>query len=86
MVIVKRHADAMSAYASHDISAKAKGVLAYLAAAEGEHMTVERVNEDMLEGSAAIRNAIKELEEAGHLKRERRNEGRRVWYDWTVTF
>lgn len=86
MVIVKRHADTMSAYASPELSMKAKGILAYLAAAEGDHMTIERMCEEMAEGYAAIRRAVKELEESGHLKRERKNEGKRVWYDWTVTF
>lgn len=86
MVIVKRHADAMCVYGSSELSAKAKGIMAYLAAAEGDHMTIERMESEFQEGYASIRRGIKELEESGHLTRERKNEGRKVWYDWTVRF
>lgn len=86
MVTVKRHADAMAAYSDESITAKAKGIMAYLAAAEGEHMTLERMASDMAEGMGALRRGIKELEQAGYLERKRDNSCGHAVYDWILTF
>lgn len=85
MVTVKRHADALAAFGSNSLTSRAKGILGYLIACEGQHMTMERMDSDFAECVGTIRKGVKELEESGHLKRVRRQEGQRVWYDWNVT-
>lgn len=72
-------------YADERITAKAKGLLAYLISRDGEHVTIERIERDSAEGGAAIRKAIKELEKYGYLERERYMEGRFAAYHWRVT-
>lgn len=69
----------------HEITAKAKGVFAYLyALGEGEHVTLDMMVGDMQEQIAALRAAVKELENHGYLVRTADNSrGYRV-YDWKL--
>lgn len=85
MVILNNGDRLLQALSDPNVTARAKGVLAYLAAAEGQHMTLDRMESEMAEGVASLRRYIRELEDAGYLERERQNEGQRVWYDWMVT-
>lgn len=84
MVITRRYTEPAAAFRDPGITAKAKGILAYLESADGEHMTIERMEGDMAEGIGALRRGIKELEAAGYLKRERKQVDGAAAYDWIL--
>ena len=67
------------------ITAKAKGVFGYLMSRiEGEHITLPQIVEDMKENDATIRGAVRELEQAGYLRRERKSNRGHTFYDWIL--
>lgn len=69
------------------ISAKAKGLLAYIAShAEGYVLTIEQMRREMHDAETSIRSGLEALEQAGYLKRERqRDEGGRLGhYTWKL--
>lgn len=60
-----------------NLSAKAKGVYAYLySKPEGWDFSAERIAKDFSDGRKAIMAGLQELEEGGHLTRERQGNGR----------
>lgn len=62
------------------ISAKAKGLYAYLySKPEGWDFAIDRIALDFTDGRKAINNGLKELEEYGYLLRERQPTGRVVY-------
>ena len=84
MAVDMKHAGAYKATCDPDLSLKAKGLFFYLYMRHGEHVTVERIVEDCAEGVAAVRRAIKELEDAGYLRRERYYINRGAAYHWIL--
>lgn len=82
MTVDIKHASAYRVGCDPDISLKAKGIYFYLYLRHGEHVTLERMTEDFQEGIASIRRAVKELEDAGHLKRVRIYPNGHAAYDW----
>lgn len=67
------------------ITAKAKGVFGYLLAlGDGEHVTLDMMVGDMHEQVAAIRAAVKELENHDYLERFRDNSKGYASYDWVL--
>ncbi|HPZ75232.1 MAG TPA: helix-turn-helix domain-containing protein [Candidatus Pacearchaeota archaeon] len=74
---------------SKEISLKAKGIFAYIQSKPKDwQFSVDRISSQMKEGQEAIRSALKELEEAGYLKRvPKRNE--KNWfsgYDYILVY
>lgn len=84
MVMYGTNADPAGAMSDKGITAKAKGILAYLMQADGEHMTLERMESEMMEGEGALRRGIKELEQAGYLERTRQYDANGAYYDWVL--
>ena len=84
MAVETKSAEARRASERDDLSLKAKGVYFYLMQHAGQHVTVERMVGDCAEGVAAIRRAIKELEDAGCLERERIYINRGAAYIWRL--
>ena len=77
--------DVLDIMSDTGITAKAKGVFGYLMAlGEGEHVTIDMMVGDMHEAIAAVRAAVKELEEAGYLVRIRDNSKGFASYDWIL--
>lgn len=60
-----------------NITAKAKGIYAYLyGKPEGWNFSYRRIASDFKDGRDGIQSGLQELEDAGYLRRERRNTGR----------
>lgn len=65
--------------ATKKISWKAKGLLAYLQKHAGEELSVARILKESVESRSAITSGLKELEDAGLLRRERQTTGRVIY-------
>ena len=71
-----------------DISMKAKGLFAFMQSKpDGWSFSVERISNQTLEGKEAIQSGIKELEDAGYLKRTpcKKSDGTWDGYDYYLT-
>ena len=87
MLVIERERDRdpLEVFSDTSITAKAKGVFGYLMSREeGQHITLPQVVESMKENDATIRGAVKELEKAGYLRRERGSDRGMTFYDWIL--
>lgn len=63
-----------------DVSLKAKGLFAYLQAKpEGWNFSMEAMSNQLLEGIKSIRSGLKELENAGYLIRDNKQNNSGIW-------
>lgn len=87
MLVIERERGLTAANVMEDdrITLKAKGVFGYLVTREeGEHITLDRMLDTTKESAAAVRAAIKELEQSEYLVRVRDNSGGFAKYDWIL--
>lgn len=64
-----------------NISAKAKGIYAYLYSKPDDwDFSVERIVRDFQDGEKALYTGVKELEDAGYVRRSRQGDGKMAYY------
>jgi hypothetical protein len=68
------------------VSLQAKGLFAYIEGKpEGWHFSASRIANEIKEGVSCIESCLRELEESGYLKREKKKNERGHWYsEYTV--
>lgn len=71
---------------SGTVSLQAKGLFAYIEGKpEGWHFSASRIAAEIKEGVSCIESCLRELEESGYLKREKKKNERGHWYsEYTV--